>query len=677
MAHKIIDDIERAELKSHLLEFLQKHCKIEVSSRSCFRCINPDHQDSTASMYYYDDSDLVYCFGKCHKTYDIFDCIGFVYPKARGSYPAQVKIARELYGNAAAYLSLSAKELPDKKGSAAGKAKELPPDQSENFANWHAAIKESDKAIEYLTIKRQIPLQIINDFRIGYDDSRKCIIFPVNPYFYLTRSIAGSGKFMQPKHCLTTIFNRIALHSGKPVFVTEAILDALSIMALGFQAVSTVSCTLWKRLPEYIASTKINASSLILAFDKDENNTGQNLQASLDAELTDMGIETRRFTYPECGCEKRCKDLNDYLRNHKQALADACAAAAGKEEAQPVKETKTTPPPAPEQITLEQNKKDSARAQAQLRIDNAKASAGLDSIFQNNPQIIGIPTELKTLNKLISGNDAGGFRTGLYIVMGAPGIGKTSLCVQAAVEFCKQGKLVLYLHMEQAREELQRKIISCLTHKTDSGHAADADEISKFNHLAGTKKANLAQVRDEFEKYADNLHIYEDTGDDDPAIQDLLADFNLVYNRMPDVMIIDYLQILPPLDNRIWSDKQRADMNVTLLRKLARKHKFPIIAISNINRDSYDKPLTLRSIKESGGVEFGADVVIGVHAPGIEATLNTKTGKYDFSYDEYLKNGIERDGSRIVEVMTLKNRSKKLGSIRLKFYGAYHRLTEY
>lgn len=670
MANKIIDDIEKAELKSHLLEFLRDHCNVDVSSRENFCCINPDHQDSTASMHYYDDSDLVYCFGGCRRSYDIFDCIGFVYPTARGSYPAQVKIARELYGNAAKYLSLSAKEKPGK-GSSAGKADELPADQSDNYVKWHAAIKESDKAIEYITSKRQIPLQLINDFRIGYDARRRSIIFPVNPHFYITRSITGSGKYMQPEHCVTTIFNRLALHGSKPVFVTESIIDALSIMAIGFQAVSINSSNLWKRLPEYIASTNITAPFIILALDND--GAGESAAADLEARLTDMGIDTRRLEYPAGDC----KDANEFLLRQKQDLITACTKAAEKEEVKPVEKTKPKPAADSEQITKEQNEQERKGVQAARRIDAAKGSAGLDSIFKYDHKAAGLATEFKTFNQLLAEDDSGGFIEGFYIVMGAPGVGKTSFCVQLAADFCRQGNLVFYLHMEQSRAELQRKIISCLTHKADNGSAAEIKDIRKFHKIKGTKKANLEQAKDDFEKYADNLHIYEDTGDDAPAIKDLLDDFNLVYGRMPDVMFIDYLQILPPLDNRTWSDKQRADMNVTLLRKLARKHKIPIIAISSVNRDSYEKPLSLKSIKESGGVEGGADVVIGVQPPLDLFGMPDKQGRYDFSYDNYLKNGLEIDGSRIIEIVTLKNRGNPLGSRKFRFYGRFNRITTY
>ena len=675
----IIDEMEKAELKSHLLDFLQQHAGIEVSNRENFRCLNPAHEDSSASMHYYDSSDLVYCFGSCRKSYDIFDCIGFTYPKARGSYAAQVKIARELYGNAAACLSLSAKEAKPK-GSAADKAKELPPDQTDNYKDWHEAIMESDAAVSYLTHKRQIPLNLIRDYQIGYDPRRKFIIFPVNPHFYTARSITGGDKLMQPKHCAVTIWNRLALHSGKPVFITESIIDALSIIALGFQAVALNSSNYWTRLTAYIDSTSINTPGIILALDADK--AGNDAAADLERELPKRNIATRRLKYPSCGCsgERQCKDANEYLINHREAFEQACAEAAGgnAEETVIVKEHKPAEPPIPadQPPTAEQNDKDRKRVQARQRINAAKASAGLDSIFEYNPQVSGIPTELKALNKLICGNEKGGFKTGLYILMGAPGIGKTSLCVQSAQEFCKQGKLVLYLHMEQSRDDLQRKIISCLTHKAAHGYAAEAEEIARMSKLSETKRNNIKEARAEFIKYADNLLIYEDTGDEAPSIQDLFEDFKLVYDRAPDVMIIDYLQILPPLDKRALSDKQRADMNVTLLRKLARKHKFPIIAISSINRDSYDKPLTLRSIKESGGVEGGADVVIGVQAPGIEATYIKNKGTYDFSYDNYLKNDVSQDGSRAVEIVTLKNRGKRLGSICLRFYGAYHRLTE-
>lgn len=675
----IIDEMEKAELKSHLLDFLQQHAGIEVSNRENFRCLNPAHEDSSASMHYYDSSDLVYCFGGCRKSYDIFDCIGFTYPAARNSYAAQVKIARELYGNAAAYLSLSAKEAKPK-GSAADKAKELPPDQTDNYKDWHEAIMESDAAVSYLTHKRQIPLSLIRDYHIGYDARRNFIIFPVNPHFYTTRSITDSGKLMQPKQCAVTIWNRLALHSGKPVFITESIIDALSIIALGFQAVALNSSNFWTRLTAYIDSTSINTPGIILALDADK--AGNAAAADLERELPKRNIAASRLKYPSCGCagERQCKDANEYLINHREAFQQACADAAGgnAEETAIVKEHKPAEPPIPadQPPTEEQNDKDRKRLQARQRINAAKASTGLDSIFEYNPQASGIPTELKPLNRLISGNEKGGFKTGFYILLGAPGIGKTSLCVQMATEFCKQGKLVLYLHMEQSRDELQRKIISCLTHKAAHGYAAEADEIARMSKLSETKRNNIKEAKAEFLKWADNLLIYEDTGDDAPSIQETFDDFMMVYGKEPDVMIIDYLQILPPLNSRVLSDKQKVDQNVTLLRKLARKHKFPIIALSITNRDSYDKPLTLRSIKESGGAEAGADVVIGMHAPGIEATYIKNKGTYDFSYDNYLKNDISQDGSRAVEVMTLKNRGKRLGSICLRFYGAYHRLTE-
>ncbi len=275
----IIDEMEKAELKSHLLDFLQQHAGIEVSNRENFRCLNPAHEDSSASMHYYGSSDLVYCFGSCRKSYDIFDCIGFTYPKARGSYAAQVKIARELYGNAAACLSLSAKEAKPK-GSAADKAKELPPDQTDNYKDWHEAIMESDAAVSYLTHKRQIPLNLIRDYQIGYDSRRKFIIFPVNPHFYTARSITGGDKLMQPKHCAVTIWNRLALHSGKPVFITESIIDALSIIALGFQAVALNSSNYWTRLTAYIDSTSINTPGIILALDADK--AGNDAAADLE-----------------------------------------------------------------------------------------------------------------------------------------------------------------------------------------------------------------------------------------------------------------------------------------------------------------------------------------------------------------------------------------------------------
>ncbi|MDP4031237.1 MAG: DnaB-like helicase C-terminal domain-containing protein, partial [Pseudorhodobacter sp.] len=61
---------------------------------------------------------------------------------------------------------------------------------------------------------------------------------------------------------------------------------------------------------------------------------------------------------------------------------------------------------------------------------------------------------------------------------------------------------------------------------------------------------------------------------------------------------------------------ERIDMILTDLRRLARDLKSPVLVISSMNRGAYKKGKdgirrpSMTSLKESGGIEYSADVVI-------------------------------------------------------------------
>jgi DNA primase len=48
---------------------------ISVPKNNTIRCVNPEHHDSTPSAHVYDDTNSVYCFGKCRKTYDAIEIV--------------------------------------------------------------------------------------------------------------------------------------------------------------------------------------------------------------------------------------------------------------------------------------------------------------------------------------------------------------------------------------------------------------------------------------------------------------------------------------------------------------------------------------------------------------------------------------------------------------------------
>ena len=49
-----------------------------------------------------------------------------------------------------------------------------------------------------------------------------------------------------------------------------------------------------------------------------------------------------------------------------------------------------------------------------------------------------------------------------------------------------------------------------------------------------------------------------------------------------------------------------------MLKAYAREYQVPIVLISTLSRASYDKTFSLSSLKESGNIEFAADLIFGI-----------------------------------------------------------------
>ena len=78
---------------------------------------------------------------------------------------------------------------------------------------------------------------------------------------------------------------------------------------------------------------------------------------------------------------------------------------------------------------------------------------------------------------------------------------------------------------------------------------------------------------------------------------------------MRPVIFVDYLQVLRPVDLRI-TEKQHIDMTIVELKRLSRDLDLPVVAVSSFNRANYKTDVTFEAFKESGAIEYTADVVL-------------------------------------------------------------------
>jgi replicative DNA helicase len=119
------------------------------------------------------------------------------------------------------------------------------------------------------------------------------------------------------------------------------------------------------------------------------------------------------------------------------------------------------------------------------------------------------------------------------------------------------------------------------------------------------------------------------------------------------VVFIDYLQILQPTEDKR-STKEAVDSAVTELKRISREMDLTVIVISSVNRANYLTPIDCESLKESGGIEFTADVVWGLQLQCLNDPLFEKANSIK---DQRAKVKEAKAATpRRIELVCLKNR---------------------
>jgi replicative DNA helicase len=128
---------------------------------------------------------------------------------------------------------------------------------------------------------------------------------------------------------------------------------------------------------------------------------------------------------------------------------------------------------------------------------------------------------------------------------------------------------------------------------------------------------------------------------------------------MPPVIIVDYLRNLRT-ESGGSDERLRVDGILSSLTNLAKKHKIPVLAISELAWDSYKsgQRLSMASFKESGTIEYEASWL------GILAAVEEKDGQYMIKND--WEKMIQQDGNIDLIVFKAKRGTGITGKIPLK-----------
>ena len=127
-------------------------------------------------------------------------------------------------------------------------------------------------------------------------------------------------------------------------------------------------------------------------------------------------------------------------------------------------------------------------------------------------------------------------------------------------------------------------------------------------------------------------------------------------NDVRPVVFVDYLQIIQQADTR-QSLREQIDSTVTELKRISREYNVPVFVISSVNRSNYLTPIDFESFKESGGIEYTADVVWGLQYQCINEDLFNAQNKIKEKRDRMRE--AKAETPRQIELVCLKNRYGK------------------
>ena len=267
-----------------------------------------------------------------------------------------------------------------------------------------------------------------------------------------------------------------------------------------------------------------------------------------------------------------------------------------------------------------------------------KTVEAIEKLYHTKDSYTGIPTGFTELDNLTSG-----FQNSEFIVIGArPSVGKTALALGMAANMSIKNKIpVGFFTLEMSSMALMQRLISSEARIESTKLRTGLLKPSDFHKL--TEAAGKI--------YEAPLYI------DDTPNQRLL-DLRSQARRMKmqhsvTIIFVDYLTLISSERMDIPRHEQIAEVSRSL-KSLARELDIPVVALSQVRRETEGKRPTLADLRESGSIEQDADVVIFLH----------RKRSNEVSDDE-------PEASIETELNVAKQRNGPVGTVKIAFIAPY------
>lgn len=276
-------------------------------------------------------------------------------------------------------------------------------------------------------------------------------------------------------------------------------------------------------------------------------------------------------------------------------------------------------------------------------------SAHMDTIewrIQNPNTMIGIPSGFRLIDGILRGFQKKRF----YLIASRPGMGKSAIMGNMALNIAKSGKRIAWFSYEMSKHELVTRFISCLARidnqAIESGMMS-LPEQKRYNESASTLSMLPMNV-------TDNSFT---------PLMMRAACRKLKHTKGLDAIFVDYVQLIPS-DELFGNRYQEVGYVSRMLKEMAMELDIPIIAAAQLSRtveNRQNKRPLLSDLRESGNLEQDADVVTFLYS--------------DAYYDQNEQHS--GDPFWIVETIIAKQRNGSTGTCKMGFNRPYTHFADF
>ena len=273
----------------------------------------------------------------------------------------------------------------------------------------------------------------------------------------------------------------------------------------------------------------------------------------------------------------------------------------------------------------------------------------LEVIFRNLSILYDDPTAFDGIQTGYSDLDntlAGIGQSDLVLVGARPGMGKTSFCLNIALNYARRTKeKVAIFSLEMSSEQLVQRMLSSYA-MVDSYNMRTGRLSSQDWQKLANSVVDLAGV---------NVLI-----DDTPNITVSGMKAKLRREGKIGLVVIDYRQLMQGdkhTDNRV---QEVADISRNL-KLLAKELHVPVICCSQLSRGTEgrtSKRPMLSDLRESGSIEQDADTVIFIY-------------RDEYYMDAEDKKNVDVTKAPVAEIIVAKNRHGSTGTVKMHWIGRY------